>query len=378
MVSSYSAELSNSFSRLSRNVMEEYGKDLFDVSVSRDSRAANRWGIAGTRGGLFSCGVGGAATGRGYSLGIIDDPIKNMDEANSVLHQKRVIEWYKSVFRTRSAPNGAIILVMTRWTQNDLAAYLIDEMKKDGEQWTVISLPAIAEEDDILNRPIGEPLWPDRFPKSELDAIKTSIGSRIWQGLYQQNPTPSGGNIFHRNWFQYYKKLPELDRTFVSVDATFKDSKDSDYVVFQYWGQKGSSFYLIDQLRDKMDFVTTVSSLSIFLKKNKTKCILIEDKANGSAIISTLKRKFPGIIAINPKASKESRAQAVAPLFEAGNIFIPEEEEFTSEYIEELVSFPTGKHDDMVDGTTQILNYATDNHNMKPQDASAMKSYLGL
>jgi len=379
MIASYSAELASEFSRFSRNVMEESGQDLFGINVSRDSRAANRWGIQGTRGGLFSCGVGGSATGRGYSLGIIDDPVKNFEEANSPVYQQKIIDWYKSVFRTRTAPNAAIILVMTRWSQNDLAGYLINEMKNGGEEWTVISLPAQAEEDDILGRAPGEWLWPERFTPEEYEDFRKSLGSRIWQGLYQQNPTPAGGNVFQRSWFKFYKTLPEMDRTLVSIDATFKDSKDSDYVVFQYWGQKGPDFYLIDQVRDRMDFVTTITMLEAFLKKNKTRTILIEDKANGSAIISTLKRKFSGIIPINPTASKESRAQAVAPLFEAGNVYLPEDAPYILDYIEEMVAFPNGSHDDQVDGTSQAINYALENGNrMSVQEAVDFRRFLGI
>lgn len=356
MIASYSADLAIDFGRLARNTMEEWGNKIFNVNVAHDSSAANKWGIEGTRGGLFATGVGGSATGKGYSLGIIDDPIKNMEEAMSPIYQQRLLEWYKSVFYTRRSPDAAIILVMTRWSQKDLAQYLIDEMKKDGEQWLIVSFPAIAEENDILGRNIGETLWPERFDFNFYRDAKLTLGSKVWSSLYQQQPSPEGGVVFKREWFQFYNILPQCQDYVISMDATFKGTDTSDYVVMQCWGRRDAEYYLIDQIRAKMDFVTTVQTFLNFCNKhNYAGRKFVEDKANGSAIINTLKSKIVGIIPINPQGSKESRAQAITPMLESKNVYF-QNTTWIGDFIEECIQFPSGKHDDQIDAMSQALN----------------------
>jgi len=355
MIASYSQDLSNDFSKYAKTLVEEYGEGLAGIKLKRDTKSMSKWGSTTGRGIVNAVGIGGAGTGKGFNLGVIDDPIKNLEEAMNQTYLDKVYNWYKSVFFTRQAPKASIILVMTRWSENDLVARIVAD-SKEGE-WTVLEIPAEATEDeDILGRNIGEYLWTDRFDIETYDSFKASLGSSLWKCLYQQQPTAESGSMFKRAWFKLYTALPQLDQHYISLDASFKGEKTSDYVVMQAWGRKGVEYYLIDQVKDKMDFITTVATFRNFCSKHHSaRAKYIEDKANGSAIISTLKKDIDGIIAINPKESKEARARAVSPLFEAGNIYVPNVV-WIEDYISEFLAFPLGKHDDQVDATTQVLN----------------------
>jgi predicted phage terminase large subunit-like protein len=359
IISSYSAELAYDFSRLARNTLREWGQRLWNINVAQDSAAVGRWGIKGHRGGLTAAGVGGPITGRGANVAIIDDPFKNWQDAASLTIRDAVWDWYRSTLRTRLAPGGAIVLVMTRWHEDDLAGRLLKEAQQGGEQWEVISLPAVAEDEDILGRKSGDPLWPERFNGTELDAIRIAVGSRVWAALYQQRPSPDEGGIFKRHWWQFYKLMPErFDEIIQSWDMTFKDSKSSDYVVGQVWGRKGADKYLLDQVRSQMDFPATIQAVrTLSAKWPQARAKLVEDKANGPAVIATLKREISGLIPVNPEGGKEVRAQAVSPDVEAGNVYLPDPSiaPWIHDFIEETATFPNGTHDDQVDSMTQAL-----------------------
>lgn len=368
IVSSYSADLAYDFSRIARNTLKEWGPKLWNVNVSKDSGAVGRWGIEGTRGGLTAAGVGGPITGRGAHVAIIDDPFKNWQDAASKTIRDNVWDWYRSTLRTRLAPGGAVILVMTRWHGDDLAGKLLEEAKNGtGEEWEVISLPAVAEENDVLGRQEGEVLWPERFPPHEYQGIKKAVGSRLWISLYQQRPSPDEGQIFRRNWWKFYKQAPSsFDEIIQSWDCTFKESDSSDFVVGQVWGRIGADRYLLDQTRARMDFPATITAIRTMSSKwPQANSILVEDKANGPAVIAMLKREISGIIPINPEGGKIVRAQAVSPQVEAGNVFIPDSSiaSWIHDYMEEFAAFPNGAHDDMVDSTTQALNRLMQNIN---------------
>ena len=378
VISSYSTELAYDFSKIARNTFAEHAPELFRLNLAKDSGAVGRWGVEGHRGGLAAAGAGGPLTGRGAHVAIIDDPFKGAKEAESKTIRDNIWEWYRSVLRTRLAPGGAVILIMTRWHEDDLAGRLIQEAKQGtGEQFTVISMPAIAEdEDDLIGREIGEVLWPERFDAEGYKAMKTAVGSRIWSALYQQRPSPPGGTTFKRQWFKFYVSsqevkaklnlgqevavLPKLfDKQVQSWDCTFKDSDDSDYVVGQIWAKKKADFYLLDQIRDKLSFVETIKAIRHMTTLHpEATAKYIEDKANGPAVISTLEKELSGIIPITPQGGKEVRANAVSPLFEAGNVYIPHPLEcsWVDAFVDEYVAFPNAAHDDQVDAGTQALN----------------------
>ncbi|MGW7932818.1 hypothetical protein BU107_06980 [Staphylococcus xylosus] len=358
IATAYSDGLAEKFGRLNRNKFELFAQSIFDLELSSDKNAAKNWNICNHMGGMIATGIGGSITGEGADLLIVDDPIKNNEDAQSLTMRNKIWGEWESTLSTRLHDGASVIAIQTRWHEDDFIGRLLD---KSPRNWIRLRLPAIAEdEDDLLNREIGAPLCPELgFHKAWAEQKKKEVGSRTWASLYQQRPSPTEGNIFNRNWWQYYKELPYGITDFIiSWDLTFKDADSSDYVVGQVWGKKGANKYLIDQVRDKMDFPTTISAVKNLAKKYpKARTKLIEDKANGPAVIATLKREISGIIPVNPEGGKVVRAQAVTPMIESGNVYLPENKAFTYDLIEECASFPNGVNDDMVDSMTQALNH---------------------
>lgn len=363
----YSAGLAYTFSRAARDAYR-----LNNGVIRSDAGSVKQWETP-EGGGFWAAGVGGEATGKGYSLGIIDDPVKNHEEAFSEKIRERNKEWYGSTFYTRGESDAAIVVVQTRWHEDDLSGYLINQETADDEpeSWHIVNFAAIKEEADPVFPPTctvepdwrepGEPLCPERFPLARLRRIAKRIGTYFWNSLFQQRPAPLDGDFFKRKWWKFYKILPELsqfEQVIQSWDCTFKDSEGSDFVVGQVWGKRSGEFYLIDQVRDRMDINSTIQAVrAMSAKFPMTSAILVEDKANGPAVISMLQREIPGIIAINPEGGKKVRAIAIAPYVESGNVFLPEATEWIGDYIDEFSRFPNGRQDDQVDSTSQALNW---------------------
>lgn len=360
---SYSADLAFDFSRRARNTFREWAPKLFGLNLSPDSSAQERWELAGHRGGYTAAGVGGPITGRGAHVAVIDDPIKNQEEAGSAVIRSRIWDWYRTTLRTRLAPGGAVVLVMTRWHDADLAGMLLEEMASGGESWDVVCLPALAESNDLLGRDPGEPLWPERGFDTEWSVdTKRAVGSTAWAALYQQRPTPEEGGLLKRAWWRYWDTLPDsFDQVVTSWDMAFKGEEavtQADYVVGEVWGRRGADIYLIDLVRDRMDMVQTLSAVRRLASKwPDARPILIEDKANGPAIVSMLRRELGAILPVNPEGGKLARTQAVAPYIEAGNVHLPQPSRcpWVTDFTEECAAFPSGANDDQVDSMTQAL-----------------------
>lgn len=362
IATSYSSDLSQRFNRdVQRVIDDEKYFDLFpntrlsNSRVRTDSRGSyirtsDLFEIVGHAGAYRSCGVGGGITGQGADILIIDDPIKDRAQAGSKTIRDSIWDWYTSTAYTRLSPGGGVIVMATRWHTDDLIGRLIQRMG-EGDTFRIVNYPAIAEHDE-LHRKAGEALHPERYPLSTLLQIQKTIGSRDWEALYQQHPVPDGGALFKLEWFRRWIATslpPEFDHTLMSWDMTFKDSKNSDYVVGQVWGKKGPNFYLLDQVRGQWDFVKTKEMVRVLAHKwPRVVRKLVEDKANGSAVISELKSTVSGFVPITPTESKEARASSVTPYFEAGNVFIPEDSAapWVPHYVSELLEFPAGSHDD--------------------------------
>ncbi len=361
VLASYSGTLAASNGRDVRNRIAEHGHRI-GVQVASDSAAAERWHT--TRGGsCTSVGVGGTLTGYGGHCLIVDDPIKDAEEAESEVMRSKVIEWFRSVLWTRREPGALVIVMATRWHQEDLSGWLLDHPEL-GKTITRIRLPAIAEEEDALGRKPGEALWPSRAGLDELATARAGLGERWWNALFQQRPSSAEGAEIKRAWWRRYTELPvpseAMDMRALSVDATFRDSDGSDYVVIQAWGIYGPRRYLLGQVRERMGFVDTVKAILTMRETHRPNVIIVEAKANGDAIIETLEREgVAEIVPITPKASKVARARAASPQIEAGNVWLPMTT-FADALIEESAAFPLGKHDDMVDATSQLLNYLGD------------------
>lgn len=373
---SYSADLSSRMNRdVQRIIDSPRYKYLFPdtrlnaSNVRTDAqgsylRNSDVFEIVGHTGMYRSAGVGGGITGLGADFGIIDDPVKNQEEAMSSTYREKMWEWYTSTFYTRLEKDGRLLLTMTRWHEDDLAGRIVENMKTGGEEWTIINLPAIAEGDDQIGRAVGEALWPNRFPLETLSQIKATLGSFWWSALYQQRPSAEEGEIFRRNWWQFYRvhprKLGHFDEVIQSWDCAFKDSTTSDYVVGQVWGRIGPTRYLLDQVRGRMDFPATLMAIqSLSIKWMDARRKLIEDKANGPAVIQQLKSKLSGLVPVTPEGGKVVRARASTAEIEAGNVYLPAPEiaVWVHDFIEECAAFPTGRYDDQVDAMTQAMIY---------------------
>lgn len=359
ILASYEADFAASWGRKARNLLEEFGPSLFGIKVSADSSAASRWDIENREGGMITAGVRGPITGKGAHVAIIDDPVKNDQEALSQTYRDAVWDWYRATFSTRIQDDGAIILVMTRWHEDDPAGRLLKAQTEGGDKWEIVNLPALAEGDDMLGRKPEEPLCPELFTKETLEKTRVRLGSYWWNALYQQRPSPAEGGILKRGWWRYYRQAPpDLDEIIQSWDMAFKETDSSDFVVGQTWGRKNADKYLLDQVRDRMDFPTTVQAVRAFAAKwPQAVAKLVEDKANGPAVISTLKREIAGLIAVEPQGSKEARAHAVSPQIEASNAYLPDPSvaPWVHDFVEECAVFPNGANDDQVDAMTQAL-----------------------
>jgi len=359
ILASYEHDFAASWGAKARDRFAEYGPALWRLWVRRDKQAADDWQIAGHQGGMVCAGVGGPITGRGANLLVIDDPVKSAEEADSETYRERAWNWYRSTAYTRLEPQGALILIMTRWHEDDLAGRVLAEAAKTGEAWEVINLPALAEEGDVLGRQPGEALWPERYPAQALAEIREAVGPYWWSALYQQRPSPPEGALFRREWWRYWKPddLPQdFDEVLCSWDMAFKGDDSSDYVVGQVWGRVGATFYLLDQARGHWDFPQTVEEVRR-LKERWPRAVLtlIEDKANGPAVVQALRKECAGLLAVDPKGGKFSRAQAAARAVQSGNVHLPFMASWLEDFVHELACFPTGAHDDMVDAASQAL-----------------------
>jgi len=352
---SYSEDFAQLFGRRNRAKLMEYG-GYFGVNLSASPNSNTEFEtIKG--GGMISRGVTSGVTGRPCDLMIIDDPVKNRMEADSETYRERLWAEWQDSFKTRLAAGAKVILIQTRWHEDDLAGRIIEREPNV----TVINLPCEAEKDDPLGRPIGAALCPEIGKgDSWLADYKASYtdGTRTWQALYQGHPTTEEGNIIKREWWRWYDTAdePKYMRTVISVDAAFKDGEDNDNVAISVWGKTGADIYLREMVCEHLDFVGTVAEIERLVRDYpEYNAVYIEDKANGSAVISYLRRKIHGIIPVNPAGGKVARVNAVSGVIEAGNVHLPKKGKNVKAFIDECAAFPRGAHDDMVDSMSQAL-----------------------
>lgn len=356
---SYGDDLARKFGRRNKQKVNEYGKKLFNIEISNDSRSDTEFELKEYRGSMISRGIMAGLTGQPGDLIIIDDPIKNRQEADSETYRERIYEEWLNSIKTRLSAKGKVIVIMTRWHEDDLSGRIIRE---GTEKYYELNIPCEAEENDILGRNVGDALFPEIGKDNEwLNEFKRSYiggqGSRAWNALFQGRPVSIDGNLIKREWWQFYDKLPRIATKIISVDATFKGEATSDYVVIQVWGKTGANMYLIDQHRAKMDFPTTLVAIRNMINKHPdAHAKFIEDKANGSAIISMLRKEVGGIIPVNPSGGKTARVNAVSAYIESGNVHLPRSASWLIDFLNEASAFPNGKHDDMVDAMSQALN----------------------
>jgi predicted phage terminase large subunit-like protein len=368
---SYSMNLSTKHSMDRRTVIEsQWYQRRWGTKFSLDTDSNQKTQFSNDkRGHMLASSLHGSGTGLGGDFLIVDDP-HDTTRAGSKLKREADVQAFDRKVRTRldDKMNGVIILVMQRLDENDMVGHVekTEGLVEAGGEWTKIKVQGVARRKTIvvfprtgreLVRPPGDVLLP---AYEDLDAhrkMKRGMGSYGYSGQYDQDPSPASGGIIKRKWWRRWKVLPDrLDDSLISADTSFKGEEDSDWVVFQAWGKKGPKKYLIDQVRGQMDFPTACQAFLDFCAAHpKISRKVIEDKANGPAMIAVLKDKLPGLVAFNPKTSKVERARAVSPTIEAGDVEIPEDGEWVGDFVEECTAFPKGATADRVDTMTQAL-----------------------
>jgi predicted phage terminase large subunit-like protein len=388
LYSSYAAQLSIRDSVKCRRLIEspwyqERWGDRFALTGDQNTKGRFENDRSGYR---LSTSVGGAATGEGGDRVVCDDP-HNVQEAESDSVRKGTLDWWDIVMSTRvnDPRSAAKVVVMQRCHQRDLSGHLLEQ-----GGWEHLRLPAEYEKPGCTTS-VGwsdprteqtELLWAERFGPEELESLKRSLGSYAAAGQLQQRPSPAEGGLIKRHWWRYYQprganlppvivRLPDgTERSIMALelqgrgeciqswDCSFKDLETSDFVVGQVWGNMGPNYYLLDQVRGRMDFPATLRAVRGMSNRWPAALAkLIEDKANGSAVIQMLSREIPGILPVNPEGGKVARASAASPLIEAGNVYLPHPQiaPWVNDFIEECATFPNGAHDDQVDAMSQAL-----------------------
>ena len=360
--STYAQDLADDFGRKVRNQLQDKRyTDVFpDAELSTDSSSMRRFNT--TRGGVYyAVGAGSAITGRGAHLLVIDDPIKGREEADSAAMRKNLLDWYRATAYTRLMPNGSVVLIQTRWHEDDLAGWILKETGHEG--WDVVEFPAILNERaaNMLELKEGDPLWEESYPLKRLEEIKKTIGTREWSSLYAQKPSVEEGNIIKRWWWKPWTREhpPEMDYILQSWDTAYTVTETSDYSACTTWGvfsgEGGYNLYLIDSFREKLTFPELKSQAVHLYNELQPDLVLVEAKASGWSLVQELMRTGIPITPFNPKKmDKLARVHSVAPLFEGGRIWFPDTDA-SADVMTQFAMFPNTKHDDLVDSTTQAL-----------------------
>ena len=352
----HTTELAIRFGRKAKLLIDspEY-QQVFKTRLREDSQAAGKWETE-QGGEYYAAGVGSAITGRGADLLIIDDPHSEQDALN-VQALERAYEWYTSGPRQRLQPGGAIVVVMTRWNMKDLTGMLLKSQKElKSDKWEVIEFPAIM--------PSGKPVWPQYWKLDELESVKASLSLGKWNAQWMQNPTAEEGSLIKREWWQVWDKgyIPPLQHIIQSYDTAYLKKETSDYSAITTWGvfypnqDSPANLILLDAFKDRLEFPELKKEAWDQYRYWNPETVVIEAKASGMPLTYELRKMGIPVINYTPSKGqdKHARVNAVAPLFEAGVIWAPDEK-FAEEVIEECASFPYGDHDDLVDSTTQAI-----------------------
>ena len=352
----HTTELAIRFGRKAKTLIDspEY-QSVFNTTLREDSQAAGKWETE-QGGEYYAAGVGSAITGRGADLLIIDDPHSEQDAMNPEALEK-AYEWYTSGPRQRLQPGGAIVVVMTRWSLKDLTGALINSQKNiKADKWEIVEFPAIM--------PSGKPIWPQYWKKKELEGVKASLTAGKWNAQWMQNPTSEEGSIIKREWWRMWERssIPPLQHIIQSYDTAFSKKETADYSAITTWGvfypddDSPANLILLDAHKERLEFPELRKEALEQYKYWKPDTVIIEAKASGQPLTYELRKIGIPVINFTPSKGQDkfSRVASVAPMFESGIIWAPDER-YADEVIEECASFPYGDHDDLVDSTTQAL-----------------------
>lgn len=364
ILAAYNDDFAEKFLRRNKEKIKTVGQTVFGIEVGKVDRAGEIE-LSNGRGRIIARGLRSGITGNPGDLIIIDDPIKDKMEAYSPTFRKQLWDAWLGSLRTRLSAGAKVLVIATPWHSDDVMSRIIKREKNV----RVIQLPVEAQENDPLGREPGEALCPELGKDNKwLADFKQAYlndpegGPAAWAAMFMCNPRIEGGNIVKRGWFQRYdpKSVEHWGMTLISVDATFKGNDTNDFVATTVWSKLGANYYLRYCSNKHLDFPQTLTELRVIRRLYpEAYTVLVEDKANGSAIISTLRHEIPGVIGVNPKGGKEARVNAVASVIESGHVYVPEGEGFdwVEEYLDQWAGFPAVAHDDMVDSSTQALTH---------------------
>lgn len=356
ILTSYEADFAATWGRRSRALLEEHGAELYGVAVDQDSRARNRWDIKGRKGGMMTAGVGGAVTGKGAHLLIIDDPIKNAEQAQSETIRAKHIDWWLTTARTRLEPGAVVALLMTRWHESDLGGYMLDNEDRVRE----IRLPALAEPEDPLGRAPGEALWPERYDAANLARTREQLGPYWWSALYMGKPSPDEGGIFRREDFQTFTVEPDgtavlsdgkrfdpqhyTKRSY--VDLAVSEKETADYTVLtECWITVERHLLIANVHRERV----AGPDQPDWIAERYAGTLKVERIGYQAALIQALLRAGLPVEPLDPDKDKVTRAAAAGALYRAERVYHRAGAPWLHDLEAELLAFPAGEHDDQVD-----------------------------
>lgn len=389
IATSYASELSSRNNRDVQRIIDSHEYEvlfpdtrLFSANVRTTARGtwlrnSDIFEVVNHQGVYRSAGVCAGITGMGGDILLIDDPIKDAIEADSMVYRERLWEWYTSTLYTRRAPGAGVLIILTRWHEDDLAGRLLEAAKKgEGDQWQLVKYPAIAEEDEE-HRKRGEALHPERFPREELDRIRVAVGSRVWTSLYQQRPAAAEGSIFKREFWGAFKwptddgqpptdpnalqealRLMGVRRVVQAWDTAFKDKLESDFSACVTMGETKDSYLVLESIKRRYEYPELKRDAVARAAKWRPTALLVEDKASGQSLVQELKResRLP-VVPIKIDNDKVARANSVTPLHEAGRFKVPEGAPWVADFLDSMASFPVALHDDDVDAFVHAASY---------------------
>lgn len=368
IAATYAQELADDFGRKVRDqIADPTFQGIFPgCRLKGDSKSSKRFHVSQggeslsteLDGAYFAAGIGGPLTGRGAHLLLIDDPVKNREEAESETIRKRNKDWYTSTAYTRLMPDAKVVVIQTRWHEDDLTGWLQSDHAH--EDWTILSLPALAEADDPLGRDLAEPLWPEAYPADALDRIKRAIGTRDWTALYQQRPVPEDGEFFKREWICYYDQLPKHLRMYGASDYAVT-ADGGDYTVHLVAGvDPNDDIYLTDLWRGRTDSLEWVEALLDLILRHRP----LQWAEESGQILKSLdplitkrqaeRKAFCYRKQFSSATDKPTRAQAIRGRMAQKKVYFPRHAEWTEPLIRELLQFDSGKHDDQVDAMSLL------------------------
>lgn len=371
LLASYEGDFASTHGRKAREIVAEHG-GRFGVSIDDTSRAAHRWDTVDGQGGMVTAGAGGAITGKGGHLLVVDDPIRNVEDAQSPVMREHLWDWFQSVFLTRREPGGKVLVIMSRWHEDDLIARLL--ASETGMRVERIRLPAVAEEDDALRRTPGEALCPERFDEVALAGIRTDVGPNAWAAMFQQRPIAVGGGMFRRTGFGYWTSRTVNDHTYYQLGDHIVDSEEcwrfatmdpaystrsrrSDYTACAVWAVAPGdppNLMLLDLRRVRVEHAEHAPLIQAVWDQWRPAWVGIEKQMATLSLFTDVQRNGVVVRWLMPDRNKIARAETAVALVDAGRVWLPRNAVWLPDFLDEVVSFPVAAHDDQVD----VLSYA--------------------